>query len=451
MNGVARPLLAVALPVAAQTVFFSSKGLVDAAMLGSQGEVDVAAVGLAARAMFVATMFVVGLSVGVAQLGAQIQGGAGPDRDARLRRTVRLGWAVSLAAGAAVALLFLVFPRAVMGLGTDSPEVVDAGAEFLRLVSVPYLLLPYTTAVGAGLRVSGAAATGMVYACLGVVLNVAANAVLITGLGPVPALGITGAAYGTVLSAVVETALLALHLRWRGHVLAALGRDARAGVRRDDLAPFLRLALPAATNSTLWALGTFAFYAVVGGMSVTSATALAILSPVESLALAFSVGLANGASVLVGARLGAGEREEAYALGRTLVVVSVVTGVVTCVLVRLLKVPVLGLFPGVSPESLDLTGTLYDVMVAGFVLKSVAMTMVLGVLRSGGEARFCLLLDVTAQWVLLLPLALVLRFVLDADPVLVFALLLVEEAFRLVVAARRIRSRRWLVRLVPAG
>ena len=446
-----RQVLGVAVPVTAQTLFFSSKGIVDAAMLGSQSEVDVAAIGLAARAMFVASMFVVGLSVGAAQLGAQIWGGDGPGRDAALRRTVWLGWVVSTAAGVVVLVLFLAFPREVVALGTDSPEVVERGAGFLRLVSVTYVLLAYTTSISAGLRVMGRASVGMLYAGLGVLLNVGLNALLITGLWGFPALGITGAAYGTLVSACVETLLLALHLRWGRRLLGSFPRADLAGIRRDDLLALVRLAVPAAVNSTLWALGAFAFYAIVGGASVHSATALAILSPVESLSLAFSVGLANGTAVLLGARLGAGAFDEAYALARSLVLVSAVAGAVTGLVVWLLERPILGLFPGVSPESLALTGELFDVMVVGFVLKSVAMTLVMGVLRSGGEARFCLLLDVVAQWVLLLPLAALLRFVVGAEPVHVFALLLVEETFRIVVAARRVRSRRWVASLVPAA
>ncbi|PFG41368.1 hypothetical protein ATJ88_0001, partial [Isoptericola jiangsuensis] len=94
-----------------------------------------------------------------------------------------------------------------------------------------------------------------------------------------------------------------------------------------------------------------------------------------------------------------------------------------------------------------LTGDMFDLMAAGFVLKSVGMVMVLGVLRAGGEVRFCLLLDAGAQWGLLLPVAWAAGR-RRASALVLFAVPLLEEAVRIVVAGARIRSRRWLRDLV---
>ncbi|GII98949.1 putative MATE family efflux protein [Sediminihabitans luteus] len=444
----ARRLLLIALPITLQTIVFSSKGIVDAVMLGSQDGADVAAIGIASRATFVVTIFLIGLSTGAAQIGAQVWGSGAAGRETRLRQTVWLGWAASAVFGLVAFVAFFAFGEQVIGTSTSSPVVIERGAEFLKIVSFTFLLFPYTSSLAAGLRVMHQPTISMIYALVGVGLNVALNAVLIFGLLGAPAMGITGAAIGTLVSAVVETGLLWLHLRVRRHVLAAFPRAELRAVRRPEVGLLLRLSVPAALNSTLWALGVFVFYAIVGGASVESVTALAVLSPVESLSLAFTLGLANAAAVLVGGTLGARRPDDAYAQALGLIRVGVLVGAVTALVVWALKVPVLALFPGLSPASLDLTGTLYTLMAVSFVLKSVSMVMVLGVLRAGGEARFCLLLDVFAQWVVLLPLAAVLRFVVGVDPVWLYCLLLVEEAVRIAIAGRRIRSRKWLRSLV---
>ncbi|WP_278235749.1 MATE family efflux transporter [Isoptericola sp. AK164] len=439
-----RSLLRIAVPVTLQTVVFSSKSVVDAVMLGTQTEIDVAAIGIASKATFVVSIFLIGFTIGGAQIGAQLWGGERPDRAVRLRQTVWLTWATSTVCALAAFVTFAVVPEAVIGLGTDSAAVVERGAAFLRIVSPTFLLFCYTSAVAAGLRVMLQPTISTVYAVVGVVLNVALNAVLIFGLLGAPRLGVVGAAYGTLVSAVVETGLLAVHLLTTRHVLARFPRAELGLVTRAQTVALLRLSVPAACNSTIWALGSFAFYAVIGSTGVSAAAALAILSPVESLALALTIGLANAAAVVVGSTIGSGHVEDAYRQAWALVRLGLLVGVATCVVTWAAQDAVLGMFGAITPETRALTETLFAVLVVSFVLKSVSMVMVLGVLRAGGEVRFCLLLDVGAQWVLLLPGALLLRDVVGVGPVLVFALVLVEEAVRIGVAGWRIRSRRWL-------
>ncbi|MGL5364544.1 MAG: MATE family efflux transporter, partial [Plesiomonas shigelloides] len=80
-----RQLLTVALPVALQVVLFSSRSLVDIVMLGQLGEADVAAIGVAGRAIFVTTLLVLGVCTGGSMLLAQYWGAG--DREG-MKRTV---------------------------------------------------------------------------------------------------------------------------------------------------------------------------------------------------------------------------------------------------------------------------------------------------------------------------------------------------------------------------
>ncbi len=70
-----RRLFAIALPITLQSMMFSSRSLVDVLMLGQLGEAEIAAVGVAARATFVTTIMLVGVTTGGALLTAQYWGG----------------------------------------------------------------------------------------------------------------------------------------------------------------------------------------------------------------------------------------------------------------------------------------------------------------------------------------------------------------------------------------
>src|SRR5690606_35379237 len=89
-----RRLLLIAVPIALQSMMFSSRGLVDVLMLGQLGEAEIAAVGVAARATFVTTIMLVGVTTGGALLTAQYWGAG--DKDG-VRQSTALTWLVSMA------------------------------------------------------------------------------------------------------------------------------------------------------------------------------------------------------------------------------------------------------------------------------------------------------------------------------------------------------------------
>ncbi len=83
MSAVSRPffdvvflkrLLLIAIPIALQTMMFSSRSLVDILMVGQLSEADVAAIGIAGKAMFVSTLLIFGAMTGGSMLVAQYWG-----------------------------------------------------------------------------------------------------------------------------------------------------------------------------------------------------------------------------------------------------------------------------------------------------------------------------------------------------------------------------------------
>ncbi|WP_051710302.1 MATE family efflux transporter [Andreprevotia chitinilytica] len=437
-------LLQITIPITLQTVVFSSKSIIDTLMLGSLGEYDIAAIGIAGKALFVVIIFLIGLSSGGAQIAAQYWGSEQANKEQKLQQTIFLTWLATTGFALLAAGAFYFLPEVIVGSGTNSAEVIARGSAFLKITSINFLFFAYTCSIAVGLRAMHQPSITTFYSLLGVVLNIGLNWVLIFGRFGFPKMGIAGAAYGTLISAGVETLLLYAHLKWHSHPLSHFPKQVMQAIRRSDVSLLLKLSIPSAINSTLWALGVFVFYAVLGSVSVESLAALSILSPIESFSMALLIGLSSAASILLGGSIGANRMDEAYERAWGLVLFSLMIGIITCVTVWLLKAQILALFSSLTPAVMRMTGQFFDVMVIAFIVKSVAMMMVVGVLRPGGEAKFCLYLDFFAQWLLLLPLAAGLRYVLNIDPLYIYGLLLIEESIKVVIAFRRIKSRKWL-------
>ena len=79
------------------------------------------------------------------------------------------------------------------------------------------------------------------------------------------------------------------------------------------------------------------------------------------------------------------------------------------------------------------------------------MTLIVGVLRAGGDTRFSMFLDAGTVWAVGVPLAAIAGLVFDQPVHIVYLLIMCEEAVKCLVAFRRFLSRRWIHNLVYAG
>jgi Na+-driven multidrug efflux pump len=70
--------------------------------------------------------------------------------------------------------------------------------------------------------------------------------------------------------------------------------------------------------------------------------------------------------------------------------------------------------------------------------------VVVGVLRSGGDTRFALLLDAGATWLAGIPLVLIGAFVLHLPLQWVYMLMVTDELIKLFIGLYRLFSKRWI-------
>lgn len=69
---------------------------------------------------------------------------------------------------------------------------------------------------------------------------------------------------------------------------------------------------------------------------------------------------------------------------------------------------------------------------------------VVGILRSGGDTKFCLFLDVGGVWFVRVPFAFLGAFLWHLPVYLVYALVSTEEIFKFLIGIPRIVSKKWI-------
>ncbi|MDA0147717.1 MATE family efflux transporter [Vibrio sp. LaRot3] len=440
-----RRLIAIALPITLQSIMFSSRGLVDVLMLGQLGEAEIAAIGVAARATFVTTIMLVGVTTGGAMLTAQYWGAG--DRQG-VRESTALTWFVASLFGLLTALIFILIPEQIMGLTTDSDEVIQLGSQYMVITSVTMLAVACVASMAVGLRAMHKPGVSTFFSGIGILSNVFLNWIFIFGKFGIPPMGIKGAAIATVLSGAIEVATLYGYLHFKKHLLAFGLKDIGATLVWDKVVRFLKLSMPTTFNFLAWAGGLFVYHAIMGQSGVQGLAALSVMTPVESISLALLIGMSNAAAVLIGNQIGAKKYDEAFyqAIGVTLL--SVLVAVVVSLLLFLVQGLVLDSFSALSAETRSLADKFIVILSIGIILRSVPMTVIVGVLRAGGDVKFCLYQDLIAQWLIGIPVAAFAAITLGWPPEWVYLLFLTEEVIKWGGSIWRMNSKKWLKNLI---
>lgn len=434
-----RRALLIGLPVALQTFLQALLGMADVTMVAGLGPAAVAAIGLAAKLHFLLLVLMVGVSNACGVLVAQYTG-AGDHTGARrtLVEAQLLGTAMALP-------LMLGFASAGGWLGwlNPDPDVVALAARYLLITAPAVLLLQWLLAFEAALRSQGNTWLPLTATAFAALLNIVLNYAFIFGRLGAPELGAEGAAWGTLLARVAQLAVLAGWLYGSRHGLAVTPRDARSLWRGDSFRRFFRFALPLILNHLSWGIGNATYHVATGFAGTQALAVMGIMMPLESGFFAIFVGLASATGVLIGQALGTSDNAGAWRLYRIFDAMTLVTVLLLAGLLFMLRHQVSASLPAAGGQPIALLADTVAVFCAVSWIKVLNMLRILGVLRAGGDNRFCLLTDTIVTWCFGLPIYLCAVW-LGAPFLLIYALTALEDGLKFLPVWHRLRQRRWL-------
>jgi MATE family multidrug resistance protein len=302
-----RSLLKLSLPAIVAQLGQVGLSVTDASLSARLGVKALDAVTLGSAYQVSTMLPLAGIVMGMAPLVSQAEG-------ARRGEQAGLVLQRALVLAALLALLVLVAwqqaESVLIALG-QSPALANAAGAYVdaQLFSAPCFLI--YSALATYLSARGIVRVGVVAMIVANLFNALAAWSLMFGKLGMPALGVRGAALATgltELSLPIVTALLIV--RWRMHEGGWTPWSWRALAPAGVLQQ-LRFGLP---NGVTYALELWAFQLgtiLAGQLDAIALGAHAITLNLASLAFMVPLGLANGASALVGQLIGAGERERA--------------------------------------------------------------------------------------------------------------------------------------------
>lgn len=432
-------LLNIGLPIAVQNFISSSLNAAGVLMIGQLGETSVAAVGLANQIFFLFNLMLFGITSGSAIFTAQFWG-SGDLKS--IRKVVGLCLAMALGAGTLFTVVALAFPRAALGLYTSDPAVIEQGTQYLVIVGLSYLATAVSYTFGAQLRATGNVRVPMLVSVGALGLGTGASYLLIFGGLGLPAMGVRGAALGTCLARLLECTTM-LAVTYLGRLPTALGMADLRGITPAFLRRFFTTVLPVFANETVWSMGVSIYSMVYAHIGTVAIAAYNITSTIEQMATVIFMGLSSASAIMIGNLIGSGEEHTAYQYARRSLVLGLALGVAMGVVLIVLSGPIISNYK-ISEEAAFNARSLLVVLGCGLWMRVSNMTFIIGILRSGGDTRYSLALDVGTVWLVGIPMALLGAFVFHLPVYWVFAMVLADDAAKAAGGLYRFLSRKWI-------
>jgi putative MATE family efflux protein len=432
-------LFTIAMPIIIQNFIMSSLNLVDVMMIGQVGDVAVASVGLANQIYFLLRLLLFGICSGSSVFAAQFWG---IREIPKIKKVLGLSLLLSIGAGSIFTVLAIFFPAWILGLYTEDLQVIQQGAVYLRIVGISYIATAISFAYSSVLRSVEEVNLPMLMSVIALVLNIILNYGLILGKLGMPQLGIQGAAIGTTVARSVEFILL-LVLTYRRGTPAAAKLHEMWGYSREFLRSFFKTTGPVIFNELLWSLGCTMYYVIYAHMNTASLAAANIASTVQSMGFVFLIGIASGCAILVGNQIGASYEDTAYIYAKKSMQVNVIFGIILGFILHFAAPYILKLYL-VSDETAYLATRMIQMQGYSFWIKSIGMILIVGIMRSGGDTQYSMLLDVGCIWLVGLPLGALAAFVFHLPAYWVTLIFVSEDVVKSAVGLNRFVSRKWI-------
>ncbi|HEV7990531.1 MAG TPA: MATE family efflux transporter [Gemmatimonadaceae bacterium] len=318
-----RTIARVAFPAVASSLLMTLFFSVDTFWIGTRlGATALAAASTSVFWIWLIVSIAEMVNVGLTAVASRRYGEGKADAAARVAGDALM---LSLALGVACAVVGLPLLPRMFALMDTPAEVSALGVRYLATYLLGAPLIFGFFAVDASFRAAGDTRTPFVLLFASVAVTLVLDPILIVGWGPVPALGVAGAAIATICTRAVAFAL----------GLSIVGRRGVLKFGRPDVAALrtvVRIGLPTAVTGVVFSLIYVMVTRTATAFGTPALAALGIGHRVESWLYMIGVGFGAATAAIVGQNMGAGRTDRAERAGWISVAFCSVFGVLACVI-----------------------------------------------------------------------------------------------------------------------
>ncbi len=379
---IARTLLVFSLPVLGSNVLQSLNGSVNALWVGRLlGEEALTATTNANLILF----FLLGAVFGVGLAATILVGQAAGRHDLDLvKRVIGTTATFFLVISVVTALAGLSLTSPILRWMQTPPEVQPLAESYLAIVFLSMPFLYGFTFLMMVQRGAGDARTPFRFMLLAVALDIVLNPLLILGVGPLPELGIAGAATGMLISQAISLIAMVTYLYVRKSDLRLTGRELRY-LRPDPvlMRTLVVKGLPMGAQMAVISLSAIVMMSMINAYGAATAAAYGVAVQLWTYVQMPAMAIGAATSSMAAQNVGAGRWDRVEQSARAGVMINLALTGVLVVLLYIVDPYVVQLFLPGEPGAVATAERINDIAGWAFVLFGVTFVL-FGVVRSTG-------------------------------------------------------------------
>ena len=431
----------VAIPMVLQELVVSLVSFLDNLMVGQLGTIEISGVGASSKYLLIAFAAMMGISAASGAFISQYQGAGKPER-------VRQSYQFSLLSMAIVCLLMIQpaiwSPKAIGTFFTHDPAICQPVADYMPLAAIALIPQIYSFSAQNAMRCLGETRLPFYASSAAVFFNAFFNWILIFGHLGAPAMGVKGAALGTLIARSLEMFLTMLMVRKNHFVFAGHYADILR-IPSDLVKSIAKRAFPLTINEVGFGAGMALLFKFYGTRGSNVLAAMNIMGSITDIFFILFSGMAVANTLIVGQALGANRLEEARSNAYRLYKLSFLLGLGFASLMFLSSF----IFPhffNVDPETREMAIFFIRIYSVFYIIYTIN-TQTFFTLRSGGDARHTLIMDSGWFWLVNLPVVGLATYLTDWPVLVLFFLGQMTDFFKAFLAIRLLMKEHWLKNL----
>ncbi|QHT70210.1 MATE family efflux transporter [Rhodocytophaga rosea] len=431
-----KAIFMLAVPMILEMVMESLFAVVDVFFVSRLGVNAIATVGLTESVLTIIYAVAIGLSMAATAMVARRTGEKNPEAasEAAIQALI-----IAVIIGSVIGLTGVIFAEDILRLMGGAPELISEGKGYTRIMLGSNVIIMLLFLNNAIFRGAGDASIAMRSLWLANALNIVLCPVLIFGLGPIPGLGIEGAALATTIGRG-SGVLYQFYMLFSKRSVIQLNRS-NFKFNPDLIGKMLNVS---AGGMGQFLIESASWVFLVRIISVFGSDALAgytIAIRIIIFTILPSWGLSNAAATLVGQNLGAGQPERAEtSVWRAafynmlfLAFISVGLFVFAGIIIEIFTTET-------NVQQYGIQGLRY--ICAGYIFAAYGMVTSQS-FNGAGDTRTPTVINLLCYWVLQIPLAYLLAVTLDLGPAGVFIAIAISFSMHALVSIVWFRRGKW--------
>lgn len=397
-GSVLKHLIAFSVPLLLGNILQALYNTVDSIWVGRFiGSQALGAVSVSFPLIMILISLVIGLTVGTTVLVSQY---AGANNREMIEKTINNSFLILGSGAIIVTIIGLIFSEKILIMMNTPADILGYATDYLEVFFLGLVFMFGYNILSSILRGLGDSKTPLKFLFIATVTNLILDPLFILGIGPIPKMGIQGAALATAISQALSFFLALRHLNKTNHLISF--RISALKYDKELTAKLVKIGLPSGVEQIAVSMGMVVIASLINKFGWETTAAFGAASRIDQFAFFPAMSLGLAVSTLAGQNIGAEKYErlkEIYKWGS--IATITVTGITT-VLVLISPTFILKMFTTdaqvlkIGSQYLRILGLSYIPFAMSFVVN--------GMLRGAGVTLPSMFFSIASLWIIRVPL-----------------------------------------------